>query len=96
MLVLLPTSSNKLLVEWRSYQDFCDVCTYEVDMQNCRQRKQRLHINVLRRWVSPTADISTFADEVNSMDKDNIVPWEKAGDGDDSPVLGDSLTTYRA
>ena len=66
VLILLPTSSNKLLAEWRGpYQvvrKISDV-NYEVRLTDGRKRNRIFHINMLREWHSPSA-ASFLAEEI--------------------------------
>ena len=53
MLVLLPTSTSKLLAQWQGpYEVLRKVGkeNYEVFMAGRRKKKQIFHINMLRKW----------------------------------------------
>ena len=57
VLVLLPTSSSKLLAQWHGpYQvvHWVGKMNYLVDMADRRKRKRVFHINMLRKWNKPT------------------------------------------
>ena len=58
MLVLLPTSSNKLLAQWQG--PYCMLCkvgkvNYEIDMLNKRKRRKIFHLNMFKKWHPPEA-----------------------------------------
>lgn len=93
VLVLLPTSTNKLLAEWQgpfSITKRLGKVDYEVHMPNRRKLKQVFHVNMLHKWHSPTA-ISCWADEIADDDGDDIVTWLET-DGSGKPDMGDSLS----
>ena len=75
VLVLLPTSSNKLLAQWQG--PYCVVCkvgkaNYEIDMPNKRKRRKLFHVNMFKKWYSPEATCFWTAQEKISK------PAEKA------------------
>ena len=73
MLILLPTSTNKLLAEWRGLypviKKVSDV-NYEVKLTEGQRRNRIFHVNMLREWHSPSAT-SFIAKEVTSKAPDN-------------------------
>ncbi len=77
VLVLLLTSTNKLLAQWRGTYRVVrreGKVTYLVDMHNTRKRKRVLHINMLRRWHAPVAT-NVLAEEA---DEDEDFPeWKE-------------------
>ena len=53
VLVLLPTTHNKLLAKWQGpYNVICKMgkVTYEVDMPGSRRRRKVYHTNLLQKW----------------------------------------------
>ena len=55
VLVLLPTTRNKLLAKWQGpYQAVHRMgkVTYEVDIHGARSRKKVYHINLLKKWYN--------------------------------------------
>jgi hypothetical protein len=59
VLVLLPTSSNKLLAEWQGPYTILrrmGRVVYEVDMHNRRKRRRIFHVNMLREWHTRDSD----------------------------------------
>ena len=95
VLVLLPTSMNKLLAEWQGpYPVVCRVgrVVYEIEMKNRRRRKRRFHVSVLRKWIAPAS--SYFSAEDVSLDDDDMAFWERSGD--DLPKVSDLLMAPQA
>ena len=84
VLILLPTSNNKLLAEWRGpYPVVRKVSNvnYEVRLTDSRRKNRILHVNMLREWHSPNA-VSFLAEEVVGEaedDADDVVLWDGAG-----------------
>ena len=97
VLVLLPTSTNKLLAEWQGpYAVVRKVgqVVYEINMHDRRCRKRLFHVNMLREWKEPDA-FSFSAEEVCNEDEDDgRVCWERTRD--DEPVVNDQLTQQQA
>ena len=94
VLVLLPTSSNKLLAEWQGpYVITRKIGTvnYEIRMPDRRKQKQILHVNMLRKWHSPTA-LSCWAEEIVEEDRedDDIITFFDCNNGQ-LPKIGEHL-----
>ena len=71
VLVLLPTSSSKLLAEWQGpYQILKKIgcVNYQVDMHDRRKRKRILYVNMLRPWCTPK-ETSALAEEITDLDR---------------------------
>ena len=96
VLVLLPTSTNKLLAEWRGpypiLRKVSDV-NYEVKLTDGRKKKRILHVNMLRERQSPSAAsflaeavVAEVADEA-----DDVVLWEGTRDVTEQPLISDRL-----
>ena len=95
VLVLLPTSTNKLLAEWQGpyvVTRRIGKVNYEIHMPNRRKQKQIFHVNMLREWVSPTA-LSCYAEDIveEDPDDDEVVTWRDC-DNHTSPTLGEGLS----
>ena len=80
VLVLLPTSSNKLLAQWQgpyTVEKRVSDVTYQVDMSNKRKRHRVFHVNMLRQWhdQQPT-DSSLWVDDTEEAE-DEIPVWGK-------------------
>ena len=105
VLVLLPSSTNKLLAQWQGpYVVLKQVGTvdYEIDMHDHRKRKRIFHVNMLREF-SPTSDSmavgywcaeEAYLGEPRADDKE--VPVWRGKPGSElevCPVMGEQLTT---
>ena len=97
VLVLLPTSKNKLLAEWQGpYPVIRRIgkVVYEVDMKGHRRRKRRFHVNMLREWVS-LEDNAFTAEEIDpEMEEDDIILWERGET--EPPTVNSGLTEQQA
>ena len=102
VLVLLPTSTNKLLAEWRGHypieRKISDV-NYEIWMTDSR-KKRIFHVNMLREWHSPSA-ASFLAEEVIGeppIQADDVVLRDGTGaDESEKPLITSRLkSTQRA
>ena len=97
VLVLLPTSSNKLLAQWQGpYRVVKRLgkVNYVVDMHDRKKRKRVFHVNMLRKWYSPVST-SLLAEEVadpGSEEEDAV--WN-SGDPKDKPSFGEQLSLER-
>lgn len=80
VLVLLPTSTNKLLAEWCGPYPIVrqiSPVNYEIEMAHRRKKKRILHVNnMLRQWHAPSA-ISLFVESVQN-EEDDVVLWDSA------------------
>ena len=76
ILVLLPTSTNKLLAQWPGPYEVVKVnkVIYQVEMQNKRKRLRNFHINMLRKWHEPLAT-SYWVEDVE--EKDELHLWNE-------------------
>ena len=97
VLVLLPTSSHKLLAEWQgpyAVTKRVGKVDYEVRMTDRRKPNRVFHVNMLREWHSPSGT-SCWAEEIPNGDDsdeiDDIVTWSSLGDSG-QPVVGDQLS----
>ena len=95
VLILLPTSINKLLAEWQGpypiTRRIAEV-NYEVRMADHRKQKRIFHINMLHGWHAPTA-ISCWADETIGHADEEDGPISCIDSYSDSePTFGASLS----
>ena len=91
VLLLLPTSSNKLLAQWQGpYRVIkrMSKVNYLIDMPHRRKKKQVYHINLLKKWESPCA-LGLTACEVD--EESELPDWR--GDPVTRPVVGAQLTS---
>ncbi len=95
-LVLLPTSSSKLLAQWQEpYQVVRSTgkVNYLVDMHDHRKRRRVFHVNMLKEFkvrqkISSNYLVETTA-EVQGEEED-IMFW-KDGEPSDQPTISDHL-----
>ena len=97
VLVLLPTSTNKLLAEWQGPYTITrriGKVNYEVLMPNRRKRHKIFHVNMLREWNSPTT-LSCWAEEIvdDDSDCDGILTYSSQPDSvPQQPTTGAHLS----
>ena len=93
VLVLLPTSTNKLLAQWQGpYQVLQKVgkVNYMVDMHDRRKRKRIFHINMLREFHIPKVFDNCWTEEVSREGQDDDIPvWNECPHG--QPTMGKEL-----
>ena len=93
VLVLLPTSSNKLLAQWHGPYPITKVIsgvTYQVDMLDKRKRSRVFHVNMLRKWNSPTP-LSLWSEEGEEQ-MDGVLSWKGDGASQENPVVNEQLS----
>ena len=96
VLVLLPTSANKLLAQWQGpYKILRRIggVNYKVDMVDKKKRKRILHVKLLQKWHVPVQG-SYFAEDDNGSDSNgNMLEWgNRAGDQEEQPpFIGEQL-----
>ena len=96
VLVLLPTSANKLLARWQGPYEVvrrCGKVNYEVRMSDRRKQHRVFHVNMLREWYPPV-EVAGVAVELEEED-DEVVDW-KEGQGDGKgggPTIGERLSS---
>ena len=80
VLVLLPTSTHKLLAKWQGpypVKHRISPVTYEVDMFDRQKHRRIFHINMLKKWHAPTA-LNLWAEEETEPLEDSELPlWKE-------------------
>ena len=94
VMVLLPTTSNKLLAQWQGpylISKRIGRVTYLVDMHDKKKRKQVLHVNMLKAFsVRKSNESSYWAEEVaEDADDKDILVWNDEHSG--KPKYGEHL-----
>ena len=95
VLVLLPTSSNKLFAHWQGL--YCVIrkmgkVNYEINMPNKRKRRKVFHVNMLKKWYPPEATCFwTVEEEVSKPDEEESISTWEAECGVD-PIVNPQLT----
>ena len=99
MLVLLPTSTNKLLASWcgpYAVTRRVSPVNYEVEMADRRRKKRIFHINMLRQWHPPSA-VSLLAEKVvvpeDETMEDEVLLWDCGKEPDKTPIISSNLST---
>ena len=96
VLVLLPSSTNKLLAKWQGpypVKKVISPVTYEVDMFDHKKRRRVFHINMLRKWNTPTVR-NLWAEEETERGgdtTDDIPLWKDSEDSMKEVVLDEQL-----
>ena len=93
VLVLLPTSTSKLLAQWHGpYPVVSQVgrVKYVVDMVDRRKRKRVFHINMLKRWNEPESSGYLVTATVDREEEMETLTWEGGEDGE--LTIGEKLT----
>ena len=95
VLVLLPTSSNKLLAQWQGpYRVLRKTgrVNYEIDMKDKRKRKKIFHVTMLKKWYPPEDTSFWTAEEVESEpEEEELLPnWR--GESGTVPDISTELT----
>ena len=84
-LVLLPTSTSKLTVQWQGPYPIIRAVgrvNYLVDMHDKRKRKRVFHVNMLRKWYVPTSTGYFTKDTEQQASKDEVPTWDDGSSGD--------------
>lgn len=81
VLVLLPTSTNKLLAQWQGLYQVLERMgrvTYLVDMYDKKKRQRVFHINMLKAFsVRTSSEICSYTEE-DVSEQDDISVWNEA------------------
>ena len=83
VLVLLPTSTNKLIAQWQGPYVVVrrlGKVNYEVEMDD-KRKKKTMHVNMLRKWHAPTDMAYLSLGMVEVEEGEEVVDW-KGGQGD--------------
>ena len=94
VLVLLPTSTNKLLARWQGPYTITQrlgQVTYQIDMADRRKRKRTFHVNMLKKWSTPEAVANTLEEVTVEDDSEEIIFWKDGDVTKELPTLGDQL-----
>ena len=71
VLVLLPTSTHKLLVQWQGPYPVLrrmGKVNYEIDLYDRRKWRRIFHVNMLKKWHTPVASASFNTDIAEAED----------------------------
>ena len=96
VLVLLPTSSSSLTAQWKGPYPVLHKASsvnYVVDMHDTRKRERTFHINMLKKWNTPTyGNYWTDVDDEASSE-DDIPEWRGSEKGE--PTVGNQLSAVQ-
>ena len=82
VLVLLPTSTNKLLAQWKGpYKVIRKIGKVNYEIQVSRKKNKVFHVNMLKRWHEATACEEL---EESVGEEDDLMDWKSYQE--DSPV----------
>lgn len=93
VLVLLPTSANKLLAQWEGPYPITRCLypvNYEVNLFDKRKNYRVLHVNMLRQWFTRQATAS-YTDEAMTTDEEEDIQLFDEG-ASTQPVICNELT----
>ena len=96
MLVVLPTSSSSLTAQWKGPYPVLHKASsvnYVVDMHDTRKRERTFHINMLKKWNTPTyGNYWTDVDDEASSE-DDTPEWRGSEKGE--PTVGNQLSAVQ-
>ena len=101
VLVLLPTSTSKLLAQWQGpYPVIRRVgsVNYQIDMVGKRKRKRIFHVNMLQKWNIPTSTVFWAKEESPEAvhEEEDVVLWKDGDSNEEEPSYGEQLTGQHA
>ena len=74
VLVLLPSSTGKLLAQWQSpYEVVCQVnkVNYCIRMHDKRKKLKTFHINLLKEWNAPVQSVNLMEEQETQNEGDS-------------------------
>ena len=97
VLVMLPTSTSKLLAQWEGpYTVVRRVgkVDYEIEMDDKARKKKRIfHTNMLRKWHQDDEIALAVLEQKEEEDEDGLVTWDaREEDPEEQPKFGQNLT----
>ena len=98
VVVLLPTSTNKLLAQWQGpYPVLRRVSpvTYEVNIYDKRKRHRIFHVNMLWKWNVPIT-ISFWTEDIPEEEQDEVPVWNEGINAtEDQPAISEQLESHQ-
>ena len=109
VLVLLPSSTNKLLAQWQGPYEVLEQVgsvDYMIDMHDRRKRRKIFHVNMLREFCPPSDTIAvgywceeeTCPEDSRVDDEEEVPVWREEPLQSElkvGPTLGEQLTTQQ-
>jgi len=98
VLVLLPTTTNKLLAQWQGpypvLQQVSPVM-YEVNMYDKRKRHRIFHVNMLRKWNTPITT-SFWSEDIPEEEQDEVPVWKESVNAtENQPTISEQLDSQQ-
>lgn len=100
ILVLLPTTSNKLKAQWQGpYRVLCRIgaVNYQIGMHDTCKCKRVSHVNMLKKWHTPPTTC-LLAEEMSSEEcpEEDILSWHPTTENiPTKPAIGDTLSNQQ-
>ena len=94
VLVMLPSSTNRLLVKWTgpyAVEEVLSSAAYKVAIPLARKKLRTFHVNVLSRWESPSAVCLLSMEEINNAEPD-FPSWRVENTVDIKPHMDPTLS----
>ena len=96
VLVLLPTSTNKLLAQWQGpykVKERVGNVNYLVEMHDRRKKHRIFHVNMLKKWYTPVGDAYLAMEDSPDVDNEEDVPVWNENDTltESEPTMGSQL-----
>ena len=92
VLVMLPTSGNKLFAQWQGpykVEKKVGKVNYQVNMSDRRKKLRIFHVNMLRKFF--TSEFVGYLQEEGDLEEDDS-DWDPKSGCDDKPKLGEQLS----
>ena len=97
MLVMLPSSTNRLLEKWTgqyAVEEVLSSTTYKVAIPHARKNNRTFHVNMLSRWESPSAICLLSVGVINNAEPD-FPSWRVENTADIKPHMDPTLSQMR-
>ena len=97
VLVMLPSSTNRLLAMWTgpyAVEEVLSSTTFKVAIPHARKNNQIFHVNMLSRWESPSAICLLSVGEINNA-KPDFPSWRVENTAYINPHMDPTLSQMR-
>ena len=97
VLVMLPSSTNRLLEKWTgpyAVEEVLSSTTYKVAIPHARKNHRTFHVNMLSRWESPSAICLLSVGVINNAEPD-FPSWRVENTADIKPHMDPTLSQMR-
>ena len=97
-LVLLPTSSNKFLAQWKGpFKILRKVGKVNYQLLMSKKRKKVFHVNMLKKWYDTVDEVMLLGTEMNDeleCGEEDLVNWLERNDSTELKIGGE-LNAYQ-